>query len=127
MSSVTGLIQKLIKLTILDCISSNCSKWTATSATTWELCNSGYILNLGVWDPQNSSSNPAQSSSTNSSSSQNSTILSEEASKISQDLSIAIKVIVGLIALIVALTSLFNVSNMASLWMLINQLQLFFV
>ena len=99
-SGVSGPVPKLIKLTILNCSPSNWQKWIITNNTICEVCNSGYYLNSGAW---------------------------ESSSKTAQSLSTTTTVIVGVIAGIAAISSIINATSIASLWMTINQLQLFFL
>ena len=98
-NGVADPIQKLIKLTILNCSPSNCQKCSSSNSSICEICNSDYYLASGTCQ---ASSNTAK-------------ILSK-----------LITSIIIAITGIVALTSLINLSTLASLWMTINQLQLFF-
>ena len=99
-SGLVNLIQKEIKLTILNWVPSNWKKCVKTSSTTWEVWNSGYYLVSGA----------CQTSS-------------ETAQAISKTtISTAIS-----IAGIIALASLINATSLATLWMTINHLQLFFL
>ena len=112
-SGVSIQIQKLIKLTILNCSPSNWQKWLSTNSLICEVWNSGYNLTSGQWVI------PSQSSST--------VARSETASETAQALSTTTKSVVGATALVIVFTSLINISSMASFWMTINQLQLFFL
>ena len=100
-SGVSSPIQKLIKLVISNCTVKNWKKCISTNSSTCETCLSGYILSSGVWDI------PTKS---------------ETASALSKTTTSTVITITG----IVVLTSLINTTNIASLWMTINQLQLFF-
>ena len=106
-SGVVNPVQKLIKLTILNCSPSNCQKCQSTSSSTWITCNSGYELISGGWKSLGKNSQTA----------------SETAQSLSTTTTSAIMVTIG----ITALTSLINTSSLASLWMTINQMQLFFM
>ena len=127
-SAVTGIaspVQKLIKLTVLNWISLNWQKWISTSGSIWDIWNSGYYSNSGVWgtSPPNSNSSQNSSSQSSNSSSQSSNTSSNTA----QTLSTVIKSVVGAIVGCVVLASFMNSSSIASLWMTINQLQIFFL
>ena len=100
-SGVSSSIQKLIKIIVLNCIASNWQQWISSSNSVCGICNSGYGLSSGVWKVQSS--------------------------KTANDLSTTIKAITWAIAGMIAVTSLINVSSMASLWVTINQQQLFFL
>ena len=102
-SGVLSPIHKLIKITITNCAAKNWEKCISTNSLTCEICLSGYILTSGVWDISKTTSETAKALSTTTTS----TLIA----------------ITG----IVALTSLLNTTNIASLWMTINQLQLFFI
>ena len=124
-SAVTGItspVQKLIKLTVLNWISLNWQKWINTSGTIWNIWNSGYYSNSGIWSTSPPLPNPSSNSNQNSSS-QNSNTSSNTA----QILSTVIKSVVGAIVGCVVLASIMNSSSIASLWMTINQLQIFFL
>ena len=104
-SNVNGIssqIQKVIKLTILNCTISNCQKCISTSSITCEVCSSGYIFDSGTCKAN-----------------------SKEASKISQALSITTTGAVIIITAITTISCIMSVQNITSLWMTINQLQLF--
>ena len=127
-SAVTGIaspVQKLIKLTVLNWISLNWQKWISTSGSIWDIWNSGYYSNSGVWgtSPPNSNSSQNSSSQSSNSSSQSSNTSSNTA----QTLSTVIKSVVGAIVGCVVLASFMNSSSIASLWMTINQLQVSFL
>ena len=92
-------VQKLIKLKILNCTPSNCQKCVTTSSSTCEICNSGYKLDSGAWKAT--------------------------PSEVAQILSTTIKWTAAAIFVVTLVLSSINTTNMASLWMAINQLQLF--
>ena len=100
-SGVSSPIQKLIKLIINNCTAKNWKKCNRTNSMTCETCLSGYILSSGVWDIPTAS---------------------ETAKALSKTTTSIVITITG----IVVLTSLINTTDIASLWMTINQLQLFF-
>ena len=101
-SGVSSPIQKLIKLIINNCTAKNWKKCNRTNSMTCETCLSGYILSSGVWDIPTAS---------------------ETAKALSKTTTSIVITITG----IVVLTSLINTTDIASLWMTINQLQLFFL
>ena len=108
-SGVSSPIQKLIKLIITNCAVKNWKKCISTNSLTWDICDSGYVLTSGVWDI--SKTTTSQSSQT----------ASETAIALSKTTT---PVVVG-ISWIVVSTSIINTNSIASLWMTINQLQLF--
>ena len=97
-SGVSSPIHKLIKLTILNCISSNCQRCVNSSGSICAVCISGYDLNSGTC-VQNLD--------------------------VAKALSSATKAMGGAIIGVSIFTSLLNAASLASLWMTINQLQLF--
>ena len=107
-SGVTSKIQKLIKLSILNCTSSKCQKCSNTNSSTCEIWKSGYNLVSGSW------SAPIQNS------------VVEVASKAAQTLSTVTTSVVAANVGVTVFTSLLSTVSIASLWMTINQLQLFF-
>ena len=98
-SGVSSPIQKLIKLIITNWAAKNWKKCISNNSLTCETCLSGYVLSSGVWD------------------------ISKTAKALSQTIMSAVIII----AAIVVLTSMINTTSTASLWMTINQLQLFFL
>ena len=126
-SAVTGItnpVHKIIKITVLNCISPYWQKCISTSNTIWDVWNSGSNLSSGIWSAplSNPSSNQNSSQSSNSSSQSSNT-----SSNTAQTLSTVIKSVVGAIVGCVVLASVMNSSSIASLWMTINQLQIFFL
>ena len=96
---VLNQIQNVIRLTIKKWTASNCKRWAATDSSVCTNCNSGYNLDSGAWKlPE---SNTAKSLS------------------ISSQVSIA-----ATIGLSFAF-SFTNFSSVASLWSMINQMQIF--
>ena len=99
-NGVSNSIQKLIKLTVLNCTIENCKNWTASSVYEWETCKSGYNLHRGNWT---TTSNTAAALSTTTQS------------------------ILGAAAITTTISSMMNASSLASLWSMINQIQMFFL
>ena len=108
-SGVSSPIQKLIKLIITNWAAKNWKKCISTNSLTCETCLSGYVLASGMWDI--SKTTTSQSSQTT----------SETAIALSKT---TMPAVVG-ISWIVVSTSIINTNSIASLWMTINQLQLF--
>ena len=102
-SSSSGSAQKIIKLTILNWTPSNWQKWLSTNSSAWEVWNSGYDLNSGACTAQDSPTEAAQALSTATTS--------------------AVAATIGCAVLV----SFANTSSIATLWMTINQLQIFFL
>ena len=101
-SGMSGPVQKIINLTIKKCTVSNCQICTVTDSSVCATCNSGFSLSTGSWN------------------------LPETAkSEVAKLLSTANQVIVGAIALISVGSSWTNLSSMASLRSVINQMQIF--
>ena len=102
-SSVNGIskpAQKLIKLTILNCSASDCKICKNASSKTCEVCSSEYYLASGVW---------------------------EASSETAQTLRTTTKLLIIVITGIILINSILNLSSLASLWMIINQHQLYFI
>ena len=116
-SGVLSPIQKLIKLIINSCADKNWKKCISTNSLAWDICDSGYVLTSGVWDI--SKTTTSQNSKTPTSQSSQST------SETAKALSKTIMSVVIAITWIVVLASIINTNFIASLWMTINQLQLF--
>ena len=104
-SGVSSPVKKLIKLTVINWTPSNCEKCISTSGSVCEVWNSGYDLASGAWVIQNTK-----------------VILNT-----AQALSITTKSAVVATTGVVIFTSLVSTASIASLWMTINQLQLFFL
>ena len=120
-TGVTGSIQKLIKLIIAGCSLSNWSKWVSSNINKWEDCNSGYSL---ISDSCIYQSNTSQNSTNSSSFSNNG---SNETNKVVDSINTSTISIVGATSCVAILMSLMNTSSMASLWSMVNQLQLYFL
>ena len=99
-SGVTSSIQKLVKLTVTNCQAENCQIWSSLSTFVWTVWNDGYSSRSGTW-------------------------LKNTASETSQGLRLTNVSIIGTCFVIVALMSLLNLSSMASLWAMVNQVQMF--
>ena len=102
-SSISGIskpVQKLVKLTILNCSPSNCQKCKNTNSKTCEVCSSGYYLASGAW---------------------------ETSSETAQALRTTTKSVIIAITGVIVINSILNLASFASLWMTINQQQLFFL
>ena len=100
-STISGMsspVQKIINLTIYKCTASNCQICSATNSTVCSSCNTGYNLNSG------------------------SCIL--KVSGTAKTLSTSSQAVIGAIALFSIGSSLTNLSSMASLWSVINQMQI---
>ena len=113
-SGISGPVQKIINLTVnkstvsnsQKCTASNCQKCSATDSAVCTSCNSGYSLSSGSCILNVSES---------------------EASGTAKSLSTSSQAAIGAIALFSIGTSLTNLSSMASLWSIINQMQIFFL
>ena len=120
-SGVSSPVQKIINLTVNKCTVGNCQICTITDSSICATCNTGYSLSLGSWNliniPPTQPTQPIQPIQPI----QQETSVSETAKL----LSTANQVFVGAITLISVGTSLANLSSMASLWSVINQIQIF--
>ena len=105
-STISGMsspVQKIINLTVNKCTASNCQLCLATNSAVCSSCNSGYNLNFG------------------------SCILNvseAETSGTAEPLSMSSQAALGAIALFLIGSSLNNLSSLASLWSVINQMQI---
>ena len=104
-SGISDPVQKLIKLTVQGCHASNWLKCSSTSNSICSTCNIGFVLNYDAWSAP----------------------ISNKTSETSKALSSAVTTLVGAIFGLSILTSFINISSIASLWMSINQLQMFFL
>ena len=100
-SSVVNPVKKLIKLTVLNWSPSNWLKWSSTSNLKWETWNLGYILKSEAW------------------------FATESVSETAKALSTTITSIVATTVGLAVLASFLNTSSASSIWMTINQLQIF--
>ena len=98
-SSVTNPIQKLINLKVTKWLAQNCQKWNSLDSSKCSSWNSNYYLSNGYWSNEATSTINILSIITNS-------------------------IIAGTVALAI-LTNSFNSASFASVWAIINQLQLF--
>ena len=108
---VTGPINKVLKIVVLNWVAQNCQTWSISSASLWATWNSGYILNSGVWY------SPSSSTSTST------TNISDNANLLSK----LVQVLVIAAAFIDIISAVANSSSIASFWSMINQLQLLFL
>ena len=101
-SGMAGPVQKIINLAINKCTVSNCQLCSATNSAVCSSCNSGYNLNSGSCSLNVSETNKAvvQQSS--------------------------VQIITGATLVVGLVSSLLNSSSMASLWSLVNQIQILF-
>ena len=112
-STVTGAsnpVQKLVKLTVANCLVSNCQVCSSSSTSICTAWNSGYNLNSGVWNviiPEVIIQKSEVITSTT-----------------SQSLGTTLSGIVGSTFVIATITSLMNSTTMASVWSMINQMQM---
>ena len=109
--SVSSPVQKAIKLTIIKfvsnnsaantCNASNWQKCSDTDSSVCSNCNSGYSLSSGSckWSE----------------------------SQAANALTIVNKVIVGIIVVFIVILSLFGLSSFSSMWLILNQSQIFFL
>ena len=113
-SGMSGPVQKIINLTVNKsavsnsqiCAASNCQKCSATNSAVCSSCNSGYNLNSGSCIVNVSES---------------------EASGTAKSLNMSNQAAIGAIAMFSIGLSLTNLSSLASLWSVINQMQIFFL
>ena len=110
-TSNTNLAQNLISFTIKGWLAESCQKWSSTDSSVWVTWTNNYELKSGKW-----SAVETQKSTTNS-----------EAKATAEALSSASGAVVGATSGIVGFGSLMNTSSMASLWSLVNQMQIFFL
>ena len=110
-SGVSSPVQKIINLTVNKCTVGNCQICTITDSSICATCNPGYSLSLGGWNLPNIQPTHQVTS------------ISETAKL----LSTANQIIIGAIILISIGSSLTNVSSTASLWSIINQMQILFL
>ena len=101
-SGATSPEQKLIQITVLNWIASNCQTCSSSSGSVCSVCTSWYTLKSGICSLVSNPSPEAEAAKT------------------------CTQIFIGLLSLIIWLSSLLNVSNVWSLWSMINQVQLFF-
>ena len=116
-SGISSPVQKIINLTVKKCTAINCQICTITDSSICTTCNPGYNLSLGSWNLINiqpiQPTQPIQQEPS----------ISETAKL----LSTANQITIGVIILASAGSSLTNLSSMASLWSIINQVQILFL
>ena len=106
--------QKLIEVTVLKWVPSNCQMWSSTSGLVCLSCDSGFVLNgtncslvaPPAPDPQNNAS-------------------AGNASDLSQKSELTAQIITGLVACVSVIESLASGSSLSSAWSMVNQVQLF--
>ena len=114
-------VQKLIGIRVNKWTVTNWNKWTTSSTIIWEIWNTGYTKNSGNWLSQSSNSG------TGSSNPNPSTTSTSETSQTVKSLDIATKSAAGATTGAVVLSSIISTSSFASVWLMINQLQMFFL
>ena len=122
-SGVSSAVYKLMTISISGCTTSNWLICQSTDVSTWTTCNSGYTLSSGQWSINSSSQNTPSSQNSPSSS-----INDNENLKIDSEVSknfVITAFIVSCVALVVS-NILFSTS-MSSIWVMINQVQLYFL
>ena len=117
-SGVSAPVQKLIRITVLNWTPSYWHTCSNTSSSIWSVWSAGYTLNSGICTaPPIPSTVPKPSTS---SSNTKNTV-----SETTKALSNVITYLFAATTCLVVFTSLANSSSVASLWMTINQLQIF--
>ena len=94
-SGLSSPVQKLIKVTIVNWKVDNCKYWSSTSDSIWIACKSGFSLFKNKW-----------------------------ISKDAEALAMTTALISGGTITAVAATSLLSTSSMASVWSIVNQIQI---
>ena len=122
-SGVSSAVNKLMTISISGCTTSNWLICQPTDVSTWTTCNSGYTLSSGQWSIISSSQ--SSSSSQNSASS---SINDNENLKIDSEVSknFVITAFIISCSILVVSNTLFSTS-MSSIWVMINQIQLYFL
>ena len=114
-SSISGssnVNQKIVKLAIQKCTSSNCQKCSSTDSSVCTSCNSGYNLRSGAWIFTQTYIASETWGSTE--------------SEMSKSLKITIQTLVGVIIGFVVVLWIFEITSLAGLYALINQLKILF-
>ena len=109
-STISGMsspVQKVINLTIKKCTVNNCQICTITDSSVCATCNQEFSLSFG-------SCNSSETKISESSKSETSKLLSTTN-----------QIVIGAVIVISVGLSLTNLSSMASLWSVINQMQIF--
>ena len=125
LSGVTDPVQKQINIRINKWTASNWAKWTATSSTICAVWNTNFELTAGNWLSQSNTSNNSSNNSSNSSS--NNSNESSIASSTINSINIVTKSSVSTTTVAVVISSIIGTSSLASIWLMINQLQMFFL
>ena len=107
-SGTSGPVQKIINLTVKKCTVSNCQICTVTDSSVCATCNLGYSLSSGSWNLPEKETSKSEA----------------ETSETAKSLSTSSQAAIGAIALFTLGSSLTNLSSMASLWSVINQMQI---
>ena len=97
-SGLSSPVQKLIKVTIVNWKVDNCKYWSSTSDSIWIACKSGFSLFKNKW-----------------------------ISKDAEALAMTTALISGGTITAVAATSLLSTSSMASVWSIVNQIQILYL
>ena len=122
-SGVSSAVNKLMTISISGCTTSNWLICQSTDVSTWTTCNSGYTLSSGQWSINSSSQSSSSSQSTQSSSINNNENLKID-SEVSKNFVITTFIVSSVI--LVISNTLFSTS-MSSIWVMINQVQLYFL
>ena len=122
-SGVSSVVNKLMTISVSGCTTSNWLICQSTDVSTWTTCNSGYTLSSGQWSINSSSQSSSSSQSTPSSSINNNANLKID-SEASKNFVITVFIVASVI--LVVSNTLFSTS-MSSIWVMINQVQLYFL
>ena len=117
LSGFANPVQKQINIRVNKWTVTNWSKWTSSSSSTWATWASGFSEYYGNCYNQNCIYK-AQGTLTN---------LCSKSSDTANSASIAIISSVGVTILAVLVSSFLSNSSLASIWLMINQLQIFFI
>ena len=109
-AGVTSPVQKIMKITVMDCLVQNCQTCSSLSVSIWAVWATGYTLSSGVWNyvVSNYTTNQSQAST--------------EAKGLETS---GGWITAGTIGLVI-LSNLTNSASMASIWTMINQMQMIF-
>ena len=117
LSGFANPVQKQINIRINKWTVTNWSKWTSSSSSTWATWTSGFSEYSGNCYSQ-TCIYKAQGTLTN---------LCSKSSDTANSISIAVISSVGVAILAVLISNFINNSSLASIWLMINQLQMFFL
>ena len=132
-TGVTNSVNKIITISLINWSALNCQYWVSTSGTVWATWNSGYSLSLGAWTliPTNTQSTTSSTSSTTTTTTQSK---STAAINLVSQLNTAADVDQTTITTSMAVSAAFLVvsnavssSSVSSIWLMINQIQIFFL